>query len=261
MHSENAAATVPQHGAADRPLDRRGALKQRIMLRIDGQYITTDPDRTILDVARENGIDIPTLCAIPGLTAVGACRLCLVEIKGNSRLLPACTVKVDGGMVVVTKSERLDSYRRMIVELLLAERNHVCAVCVSNGTCELQALATRLGVTHSPFAYRYPRMQVDATHERFVADPNRCILCNRCVRVCDEVEGAHTRDVGGRGIGSCIITDLADPWGSANSCTSCGKCVQVCPTGALSIKGSPVAGMRRRPLNVPDLVRMRGVTP
>jgi bidirectional [NiFe] hydrogenase diaphorase subunit len=233
-------------------------LTQRIMLRIDGQYITTEPGRTILDVARENGIDIPTLCAIPGLTSVGACRLCLVEIKGNNRLLPACTVKVDGGMVVVTRSERLDAYRRMIVELLFAERNHVCAVCVSNGSCELQGLATKLGVTHASYAYRYPRMEVDATHDRFVHDPNRCILCTRCVRVCDEVEGAHTWDVGGRGIHSRLITDMADPWGQSFSCTSCGKCVQVCPTGALAYSGSAVGEMRKREWNVADLVRLRG---
>jgi bidirectional [NiFe] hydrogenase diaphorase subunit len=243
------------------PIERRGALKQRIMLRIDGQYITTEPGRTILEVARENGIEIPTLCDVPGLSALGGCRLCVVEIKGNNRLLPACTLNVDGGMVVVTHSERLDEYRRMIVELLLAERNHVCSVCVSNGRCELQALATKFGVTHSSFAYRYPRMALDATHPRFVADPNRCILCTRCVRVCAEIEGAYTWDVGGRGIHSCVITGMADPWGDSESCTSCGKCVQVCPTGALSLKGCAVGEMRKTSWSPSDLIRMRGATP
>jgi bidirectional [NiFe] hydrogenase diaphorase subunit len=163
-------------------------------------------------------------------------------------------------MVVSTHSERLDAYRRMILELLLAERNHVCAVCVSNGRCELQALATRLGVTHSAYAYRYPRLAVDASHARFVADPNRCILCTRCVRVCDEVEGAHTWDVGGRGIHSRVITDMADPWGLSSSCTGCGKCVQVCPTGALSIKGCAVGEMHKDQLSLTELTRMRGAS-
>lgn len=236
-------------------------MNKRIMLRIDGQYITTDPDRTILEVARENGIELPTLCAIEGLSTVGACRLCVVEVKGNHRLLPACTTRVEGGMVVATDSERLARYRRMILELLFAERNHVCAVCVSNGHCELQALATKLGMTHVSFPYRYARYEVDATHERFVADPNRCILCTRCVRVCDEVEGAHTRDVGGRGIQSRLITDLAKSWGSAASCTSCGKCVQSCPTGALALRGSAVAEMKKRGGLAAALTRMRTARP
>jgi bidirectional [NiFe] hydrogenase diaphorase subunit len=239
--------------------DTRATMKSRIMLRIDGEYVTTDADRTVLEAAREAGLEIPTLCAIPGLSNVGACRLCLVEVKGNNRLLPACTLQVHGGMVVLTRSERLDRYRRMILELLFAERNHVCAVCVSNGTCELQALAVRLGVTHSPYAYRSPRLAVDATHPRFIADPNRCILCTRCVRVCAEVEGAHTWAVGGRGIHSHLITDMADPWGSATSCTSCGKCVQVCATGALTFHGRAVGEGGKRDWDVPDLIRMRGV--
>jgi bidirectional [NiFe] hydrogenase diaphorase subunit len=235
-------------------------LKQRIMLRIDGEYVTTDPDRTVLETAQASGIHIPTLCAIPGLSNVGACRLCLVEVKGNNRLLPACTLKVEGGMVVMTRSERLDRYRRMILELLFAERNHVCAVCVSNGTCELQALAVQLGVTHTRYTYRSPRLDVDATHHRFIADPNRCILCTRCVRACAEVEGAHTWAVGGRGIHSHLVTDMADDWGSAASCTSCGKCVQVCATGALTFHGRAVGEGGKRDWDVPDLLRMRRVS-
>jgi bidirectional [NiFe] hydrogenase diaphorase subunit len=233
-------------------------VNKRIMLRIDGEYVTTDPGRTVLEVARENGIEVPTLCAVEGLTNIGACRLCLVEIKGNNRLLPACTTVVEGGMVIATETERLADYRRMIVELLLAERNHVCAVCVSNGHCELQAMATRLGVTHVSFPYRHPRLAVDATHDRFVADANRCILCSRCVRVCGEVEGAHARDVAGRGIHSHLVTDLADAWGLAESCTGCGKCVQICPTGALALKGAAVGEMDRRGGRIAGLTRTTG---
>ena len=231
---------------------------ERIMLRIDGEYVTTDPGRTILEVAREAGIDIPTLCAVPGLSDVGACRLCLIEVRGNNRLLPACTTEVEGGMVVVTRSGRLDDYRRMIIELLLAERNHVCAVCVSNGACELQSLATRLGATHSPWTHRHPRLAVDASHPKFVEDPNRCVLCSRCVRVCGEVEGAHTWAIAGRGIQSHLVTDLGDAWGGSTSCSYCGKCVEVCPTGALSHKGRATGEMPKGRWDVSELIRMRG---
>ena len=121
----------------------------------------------------------------------------------------------------------------MIVELLFAERNHVCAICVVNGYCELQKLGYAVGMDHVRFPYQTPALEIDASHRRFALDNNRCVLCQRCVRVCDEVEGAHTWDVRGRGAFAQVITDLNAPWGESQSCTSCGKCVQVCPTGAL----------------------------
>lgn len=111
---------------------------------------------------------------------------------------------------------------------------------------------------HVRVPYVSPRRQVDASHERFTFDPNRCILCTRCVRVCDEIEGAHTWDVMGRGIASRVITDLNEPWGDSTTCTSCGKCVNVCPTGALVMKGRAVGESVKRPEFLPYLRRMRG---
>jgi bidirectional [NiFe] hydrogenase diaphorase subunit len=227
-------------------------------LRIDGRDYSAKSDDTILDVARENDIFIPRLCELEGLSTVGACRLCLVEVKGSKKLLPACTTAVDEGMEISTNSERLQGYRKMIVEMLFTEGNHICSVCVSNGHCELQTMAQTLGVTHIHLPYRNPRKQVDASHDRFVLDHNRCVLCTRCVRVCDEIEGAHTWDVMGRGIESKVITDLNQSWGSSESCTGCGKCVQVCPTGALSEKGISVAEMEKRRQFLPYLTLMRG---
>jgi bidirectional [NiFe] hydrogenase diaphorase subunit len=228
-----------------------------VTFKIDDQDVSGREDETILDLARENGIDIPTLCHLDGLSDVGACRLCLVEVVGSPKLLPACTLRPQEGMEVYTHSERLAQYRRMVIELLFTEGNHICSVCVSNGHCDLQALAQKLGVDHISLPYRSPRRQVDASHERYTLDPNRCVLCTRCVRVCDEVEGAHTWDVMGRGIRAQVITDLRQPWGDAESCTSCGKCVQVCPTGALSIKGKSVAEMAKQREFLPYLVQMR----
>ncbi len=228
-----------------------------ITFAINGHDVSAREDETVLDVARENEIFIPTLCQVNGLSSVGACRLCLVEVKGRPRLFPACTLHAEEGMEVVTESERLKNYRRMILELLFSERNHICAVCVSNGHCELQDLAQKLGLTHIHFAYRYPSMSIDASHKQFAIDHNRCILCTRCVRVCDEIEGVHVLDVMGRGIDNRIVIDLDESWGSSETCTSCGKCVQVCPTGALFEKGRSVAEMAKRQQFLSYLTIMR----
>lgn len=224
---------------------------------VDGREVSARRGQTILEVAREHGIEIPTLCHMEGLNDVGACRLCVVEVKGSNKLFPACITAVFEGMEVTTQSERLLKHRRTILELLFAERNHVCSVCVANGHCELQSLAQQLGVTHVRLPYRNPLLEVDASHERFTLDHNRCILCTRCVRVCAEIEGAHVWDVMGRGIDSMVITDLHDQWGKS-SCTRCGKCVQVCPTGALFDKSKVGSDHPKYPDFLPYLNLMRG---
>lgn len=233
-------------------------MPRKISMRIDGEYVAAAEGQTILEAARANEKKIPTLCFLEGLSAVGACRLCMVEVSGVGRLLPACTTPVQDGMSVMTTSDRLARYRKMAIEFLLSERNHYCAVCVSNGHCELQALAQEYGVTHVRYAYLYPRLPVDVSHERFVLDHNRCVLCTRCVRVCAEVEGAHVWDLKGRGIQSRVTIDLNQPWGESESCTDCGKCVQACPTGALAEKGKAVEEMVKTDGRVSRLALWRG---
>jgi len=230
---------------------------QTLTLKIDGQDVTAKPGQTILDVAREHGIDIPTLCNLDGLTVWGACRLCLVEVEGQRKLLAACSTQVAQGMAVRTSTDRLRQMKKVIVEMLFAERNHVCSVCVSNGHCELQDLAVRLGVDHVHLPYMHPKVEVDSSHDRFRLDHNRCVMCTRCVRVCAEIEGAATKGVAGRGIAARIINDLDEPWGDSETCTSCGKCVHVCPTGALVEKGTAAAEMAKRRAFLPYLTIMR----
>ncbi len=232
--------------------------KSRIKtLKIDGIDVGAREDETILELAEENGIFIPTLCHMEGVSNVGSCRLCMVEVGGSSRLQPACMTYAEEGMEVTTDSERLLTYRRQVLDLLFSERNHVCSVCVSNGHCELQDLSEELGMTHVGVPYLNPQLSVDASHRFYGIDHNRCILCTRCVRVCDEIEGAHTWDVMGRGVDARIISDLNEPWGESDSCTRCGKCVQVCPTGALFSKGKAVSEMTKRHEFLPYLRTMR----
>lgn len=241
-----------------RTFDGEAKTTRVLTFKINDQDVSAREDETILSVARQNGIYIPTLCHLDGLSERGACRLCLVEIKGTPKLVPACVTLAREDMEVITHSERINSYRIKILELIFSERNHVCSVCVSNGHCELQQLAVVLGMTHVHYAYLYPNLAIDASHERFSLDHDRCVLCLRCVRVCDEIEGAHTWDVMRRGVASRVITDLNQPWGTSKTCTGCGKCVQVCPTGALSEKGKSVAEMVKKRHFLPYLQMMRG---
>jgi len=215
-------------------------------LTINGEQYSAQEGESILSVARQHNIPIPTLCNLEGLSTVGACRLCVVQIEGIPKLLPACTTKVEEGMVIQTSNEKLNKYRRMIIALLASEGNHVCAVCVANNHCELQDLAYQVGLVRVRYPYLFPKKQLDATHKDYVMDHNRCVLCTRCVRVCDEVEGAHVWDVAGRGINCEIITGLDYAWGNSQTCTECGKCVMVCPTGALFEKGVTVSEMEKK---------------
>lgn len=229
-----------------------------IRLRIDDTPVEAEPGETILEAARRAGIRIPTLCFLESLSPRGACRICLVEIRTwNGRLVPACATPAQEGLDVVAHSERLTALRRTILELLFAERNHICAFCVSSGHCELQDLATELGMDHVTFPYRYPGLPLDASHPKFGLDHNRCVLCGRCVRACSEVEGAFTWGFSGRGVETLVEPDLGGPWAKSPTCTGCGKCVQACPVGALFEKGKATSEQVKRPEILAEVTQRR----
>ncbi|MDR0797321.1 MAG: (2Fe-2S)-binding protein [Nitrososphaerota archaeon] len=212
-----------------------------ITLKIDGVQISVPEGTTILKAAKDNGILIPTLCDLEGLTPYGGCRLCLVEVTGSPKLFTACTTPANPGMDVTTNSERLKNYRKIAVQMLMSERVHMCAVCVANDHCELQALANQLGVNHVAFERHFTREPIDSSHDFLVIDRNRCILCTRCVRVCDKIEGVHTLDLKKRSKNTEVIMDLDEAWGDSCSCTGCRKCAKVCPVGAIYIEGEAMS--------------------
>jgi len=199
---------------------------------LDGRAVSVVQGETLLEACREHDVLVPTLCHADGLSDVATCRLCLVEVKGIPRLVPACATRAQDGMVVTTCSERLRARRRTIVELLLANGRHVCAICPSAGHCQLQALARDLGVEgFEPFPR--PVAPPDRSRPGLAYDPGRCVLCTRCVRICSEVEGARALAVLGRGPGTRIGMAGAATWADGGACTGCGRCITGCPTGAL----------------------------
>ncbi len=212
-----------------------------INLTIDGLRVSGEAGDTVLKVCQRNSIDVPTLCHLDAVADVGACRLCVVEIDGERRVVPSCTYPAREGLVVRTKTEKLESYRRRTIELLFAERNHYCMYCEQSGDCELQALAYRYQIDHLRYAYAYPRLPVDTLSEFMAIDHNRCVLCGRCIRVCGDIAAAHTLDFAGRGYKTTVSADIDRPLGES-TCTQCGACFQACPTGAIMSKLSMYKG-------------------
>jgi bidirectional [NiFe] hydrogenase diaphorase subunit len=217
-----------------------------VKLKIDNVEVTVPEGTMILKAAKDNGIIIPTLCNLEGLSPYGGCRLCLVEISGSPKLFPACITPVGTGMEVSTNSDRLKEHRKMAVQMLLAERTHICSVCVANDHCELQAMANQLGVDHVTLERNWSHENIDSTHDFLVIDRNRCILCTRCIRICDQIEGVHTLDLKLRGKDSEVTMDLDEHWANSCSCTSCRKCAKVCPVGAIYIEGEPIDHTKKK---------------
>lgn len=216
---------------------------KQITLTIDGKQCTGNAGQTILEIAHANGIAIPTLCYMKSLSPWGGCRMCIVEVTGMAKPIPSCATPATDGSTVVTQSDRLTHLRKLTLELLFSERNHICPICPMNkGDCDLQQQGYKHGIDAIRYPYLYPALPVDLTGKFLGLDHNRCILCTRCVRTCDEVEGVHTLDIGNRGVKNQIIVDLNTTFGTSTTCTNCGACVSACPTGALFDKNATFHG-------------------
>jgi NADH-quinone oxidoreductase subunit G/NADP-reducing hydrogenase subunit HndD len=206
-----------------------------ITLEVNGRSIQAEKDEMLLTALRRAGIRVPTLCHLDGLPASGACRMCVVEVQGQRGLVPSCAFPVGDGMKVQTHSPRAIQARKTIVELLLANHPDDCLYCVRNGTCQLQTLAEDLGVRQRRYSGEKNRHFLDTSSPSIRRDPAKCILCGKCVRVCEEVQGVAAIDFLGRGSRAKIGAAFDDGL-NVSTCINCGQCVVVCPTGALSEK-------------------------
>ena len=202
---------------------------------INGQAVAAEPGMTVLQAAKGAGVKIPTLCHHPDLPPMGACRVCLVEVEGERALQPSCTYPVREGMVIQTHSPTVRQARRTVVELLLSDHPSDCTACARNKNCELQSLAEELGIREVRVKAPAPGHAVDDSSLAVVRDPDKCILCRRCLQTCDQIQGVSGLRIKGRGYDSVIGAPFDTPLGHA-LCVNCGQCINRCPTGALTEK-------------------------
>jgi NADH-quinone oxidoreductase subunit G/NADP-reducing hydrogenase subunit HndD len=203
-----------------------------IKIEVNNKAIGVEKGQTILSALREHGIRVPTLCSMEELTPTGACRMCVVEVEGFDNLVPACSFKVQEWMKIKTHSARVLRARKANVELLLSNHPDDCLYCERNGNCELQKLAEDLNVRNRRIQGKRTSAKIDSSSPGIVRDPDKCILCGRCVRVCEEIVGISTIDFERRGDQLKIATAMSEPL-QFSSCIDCGQCVVACPTGAL----------------------------
>ncbi len=202
---------------------------------LNGKLVEFDPGQTILEVATQNGVEIPTLCWLKDATPTGACRICLVEVKGARTLVASCAMPAGPGMEVSTDTPQVHTSRRLNIELLLASGNHNCLVCEKNGTCKLQALAYQYGISDIRFKGQTQQYATEDSNPLIVRDFSRCILCGRCVQACNEIQVNRAIGYGYRGAASKIVTSGDQPY-HLSDCVFCGQCVEACPVGALTEK-------------------------
>ena len=201
---------------------------------IDGRKVEFTDEKNLLTVIRKAGIDIPTLCYHSELSTFGACRLCTVE-DDRGRTFASCSEEPRDGMVIYTNTGKLKKYRKLIIELLLASHCRDCTTCVKSGDCNLQTLAHRFGVTSVRYSNYREQKPRDFSSPSIVRDPNKCILCGNCVRVCNELQGVGALDFAFRG-SEAMVMPAFDKEIAATDCVNCGQCQIFCPTGAISIR-------------------------
>lgn len=208
---------------------------EMVNITIDGIKTQVPSGTTVLEAAKSLNIDIPTLCYLKGINAVGACRVCVVEVQGARSLQASCVLPVAEGMVVKTASPKVREARKGIMELILSRHERECLTCARNLNCELQKLAEEMGVGEVPFENTNPPYTVDAESSAIVRDQNKCILCGRCISVCKRVQGTGAIDFARRGVKTTVTTAFDRTLGDVK-CINCGQCIKICPVGALKEK-------------------------
>lgn len=206
-----------------------------LTIEVNNNRMFAEQGDTILDVLNRNGMSVPTLCHMKGLIPTGSCRMCVVEVHGRRNLVTACSEPVCDGMQISTHSARVVESRKTIVELLLSNHPDDCLYCERNGNCELQKLSEDLNVRERRISGQKNNYKLDVSSSSIVRDPAKCILCGRCVRVCEEIEAVSAIEFVGRGSKTFIDTSFNHGL-NLSSCVNCGQCIMVCPTGALKEK-------------------------
>jgi formate dehydrogenase major subunit len=212
--------------------------EKSVTLTIDGRVVSVPEGTSIIRAAMEAGTQIPKLCATDMMEAFGSCRMCLVEIEGRAGTPASCTTPVAADMVVRTQTDRLKRLRRGVMELYISDHPLDCLTCSANGDCELQDMAGAVGLRDVRYGYgggKHPNPGKDESNPYFTYDPSKCIVCSRCVRACEEVQGTFALTIAGRGFGSVVSPSMEDAF-LDSECVSCGACVQACPTATLNEK-------------------------
>jgi len=204
-----------------------------VKIAIDQREVSIPQNWTILQAAGKLGIKIPTLCHHGELTPCSACRICLVQVEGARNLVPACSYPVTAGMKVETRTERVLQARRLVMELLLSDHPLDCMTCEKTGNCQLQDLAYDMGLTGSRLKGAQHRYPIDGNNPFIVRDYNKCVLCERCTRICDEIQGSFAIEYAHRGFNTKVGVPF-DRSLTESDCVFCGQCVNVCPVGALT---------------------------
>ncbi|HAF29240.1 MAG TPA: ferredoxin [Bacteroidales bacterium] len=206
-----------------------------IDIEVNNKKVKANRGETILEALNRNGIKVPTLCRMDGFTPTGACRMCVVEVEGKSGLIPSCSHPILESIKIKTHSPRVTQARKMLVELLLSNHPDDCLYCASNGNCELQDMAVELNIRERRISGEKSKSNIDQSNPAIVREPSKCILCGRCVRVCEEIMDVSTFDFYKRGNNTAIATSMNKDLNFSN-CINCGQCILVCPTGALTEK-------------------------
>ena len=228
-----------------------------VNFKINDQELSAPSGTTILKAAEQAGIPIPHLCFLKDINEIAACRMCMVEVEGTGRLVPACNTEVLEGMVIHTNSHRLRQARRTNLRLILSQHNSSCTTCVRSGNCELQKLSHDLNIHYQPYQVQPERSHVDLSTP-IVREASKCIKCMRCVQICDKIQGMHIWDVSGTGSRTTVDVSY-NRFLKNTDCTFCGQCVTHCPTGALTVRDDTNKVLRA--LADPEVITVVQVAP